>query len=122
VTGIFAQRRWPSVLVALLVIASGIGLLVSYRTYDEWPWSTYPSQLHACGRDFQSSSRPQTHAQLIAFDSTDIVKVGQVPGWFNSGELWAYRNEQPFSGICRVVMFVRGGADEFESYELVGGP
>ncbi len=31
-------------------------------------------------------------------------------------------NTPPFSGICRVVMYVRGGADQFKAYALSGGP
>jgi hypothetical protein len=50
------------------------------------------------------------------------VRVGDMPGWFNQGELWAYSGGRPFSGNCYLVMFVRGDGDQFQAYDLTGGP
>jgi hypothetical protein len=121
-TGLFARWRWPFILAAVIAIGTGSVLVGSYLTYHEWPWSTYPKQLHACGRDFESSEAAETRSQIAVHDPSSLVRVGDVPGWLTRGELWAYANEQPFSGGCRVVMFVRGSADQFKSYELLGGP
>ena len=99
-----------------VVLLAGIALIVSYGAYKEWPWSTYPSRLYACDRDFQAGGPPQTRAQIARTDASPLVRIGDVPGWLNSGELWAHAGTPPFSGICRVVMYVRGGADQFKAY------
>lgn len=121
-TGIFSGWRWPAVAAVVAALAVIVTLLVSYLAYDEWPWSTYPSQLNACGRNFQSAGPPQTRAQIFADQRDDIVRIGDVPGWLNHGQLWALSGDEPFSERCRVVMYVRGGPDAFKPYDLVGGP
>lgn len=117
----FHGWSWPArIAVGVVVLLVG-ALLISYTMYREWPWTAYPSTLKACGRDFQKQDSPQTREQLEAGHDAKVVRIGDVPGWFNRGDLWAYANEQPFSGNCRVVMMVRDG-DHFQIYDLIGGP
>lgn len=112
---------WPvriALGVGVLIIAA---LLIDYAMYREWPWSTYPSTLKACGRDFQKAGTPETRDQIEA-GHAKLVRVGDIPGWFNQGDLWAHEDQPPFTGNCRLVMFVHGDGDEFQEYDLVGGP
>lgn len=119
---VLGRWRWPIRVAIAVLILAGIALIGNYGAYHEWPWSTYPSRLSVCGRDFQPEGRPQTRAQIARTDPSPLARIGDVPGWLNSGELWAHANEPPFTGICRVVMFVRGGPDQFKVYALEGGP
>ena len=120
-TGVLGRRsrlvRLSVGIVALVVC----GLLLNYAMYGEWPWTAYPSALKMCGRDFQKEGAPETRKQLESLHHEMLVRIGDMPGWFNRGDLWAYRDEQPFSSDCRVVMMVRDG-DHFQTYDLIGGP
>jgi hypothetical protein len=120
-TGVFHGRSWWfRSAVGVVVLLAGT-LLINYTMYREWPWSEYPSTLKACGRDFQKSGPPQTRDQIEA-DHARLVRVGDMPGWFNRGDLWAVSGGRPFSGNCHLVMFVHDDGDEFQTYVLVGGP
>lgn len=110
--------RWSG--VGVLVLA-GCTLLINYAMYREWPWSAYPSRLEACGRDFQKEGPPQTRQELEAPNHEKLIRIGGTPGWFNRGDLWAFSDEQPFSGGCRAVLMVREGS-RFQVYDLEGGP
>ena len=117
------RRRWWPFASAALVVVTGSCLLVSYGAYREWPWSAYPSRLHVCGRDFFPSAGSQSREQIAA-RGDDIGKVGDVPGWFNTGELWGTSLGEPLTpgSECHVVMWVRVGKDAFKEYALSGGP
>jgi hypothetical protein len=122
-----AWRRWAPLAISLvLTVAWGIALLGYRVAYDAWPWSAYPSTLHACGRDFQPAGHPLGRAG-IADQRYHLVRHGRVPGWFNRPEVWTFdtvAGEQTHAlpGGCHVVMWVREGADSYRPYSLEGGP
>ena len=115
------RRRWPWVIPLALVLAVVLVLGASYRVYGEWPWSKYPTRLHACGRDFVRQGS-QTRAQIEAQGNT-LAPLGTVPGWLNSGKLWTTSLGDPLPGQkCHVAMWVQTSSNSFESYNLSGGP
>jgi hypothetical protein len=120
-TGVLHGLSWP-VRIAIVFMAVVVGsLVISYAMYREWPWSTYPSTLKACGRDFEKLGPPETREHIEA-GHAKLVRVGDMPGWFNQGDLWASEGMPAFAGNCRVVMYVHGDHDQFQRYDLVGGP
>ena len=121
VTGVFAKWRWPARTALALVVVPALVLIGNFFVYHEWPWSPYPSEMHLCGRYYTASGPPQSRAQLV--EDGPITLVGDVPGWLNQGTLWRYRNDPPFpsGGVCRMVMLVQGGPDQFRRYVGPGG-
>ncbi len=117
----WSVKRWIITTAVVVLIGGGLLLVGSRAAYDEWPWSSYPSQLHVCGRDFINEGS-ETRGQIAA-PGDHLVRVGSVPGWLNHAELWTTSVGAPLNGTyCHVVMWVRTGANEFESYALSGGP
>lgn len=116
-----AAKRWIITAAVLALLACGLLLVGSRAAYDEWPWSSHPSTLHVCGRDYIDEGA-QTRSQIVA-NGDHLVRVGSVPGWLNTGELWTTHVGAALNGTtCHVVMWVRTGTDTFEAYALSGGP
>lgn len=116
-TWVGQHRLWAiaSAFVAVLLVV----LLGSYRVYGEWPWSAYPTRLHACGTGFDHHGH-QTRAQITANGDT-LVPMGKVPGWLNSGRLWTTSAGGALPGQkCHERMWVQTSGDSFELYTLPG--
>jgi hypothetical protein len=105
--------------LALVLIAAAV-LAGSYRVYGEWPWSKAPTRLHACGRGFERGGS-ETRSQIEAKGDV-LVRIGKVPGWLNSGELWTTSVGDAIPGQrCHVRVWVRTSNDEFQLYSLPDG-
>lgn len=120
------RRRLLAVLAVTVILALGLGLVGYYAAYRVFPWSSYPSRLHVCNRDFQTTSAPQTRA-AITQQGYHLVRDGDLPGWLNNQQLWSFNSvngqaAEALPGGCHVVMWMRGGPDSYKSYELEGGP
>jgi hypothetical protein len=117
------RTRWVRWTALALTLAAGLSLLATYGLYREWPWSAYPGQLSACGRDFIQQGPTQTQPQLAA-DGTHLHRVGGTPGWLTRGELWTTAGGQPLTkhASCKVVMWVTDDDRHFMAYSLSGGP
>lgn len=117
-------RRKLLVTIAALVLVVAAGALLMYRSADhEWPWSTDPNVLHACGRDFVPLGEPATRAGWVARGAVLVRVPGDVQGMFNHGALWATDSTPGrLPGGCQMEIWVQSGADEFKQYELSGGP
>lgn len=116
-----ARRRkrhriyWAIGLPLVALLAFLVAAVISYGEYQEWPWSTYPTFLQYCGRQFQPAGGEVTRADLPA----GVHKIDDLPGWLNSGEIW---NDEP----CRHPdnldgVWVRGDNGRFKGYGLIGG-
>lgn len=116
-----SRRRWLWIVPLVLVVLAGAVLVGSYRVYGEWPWSKYPTRLHACGRGFERGAN-ETLAEIEANGDT-LVRVGKVPGWLNSGKLWTTSAGDALPGqVCHVRMWVQTSSDGYRLYSLPGGP
>lgn len=120
------RRRRGLTSTAVAVVALAIALVAYRGANNVWPWSTYPSILHLCDRDFQPDGAAQTPSQIAA-QGYHLVRHGDVPGWFNNAPVWKYdavdgQPTQPVAGGCSVVLWVQGGPSTYQLYALLGGP
>lgn len=112
--------------IALTVLVLAVASLVYRRANRVWPWSTYPTILHICNRDFAPQTPAQTPSE-IASQGYHLVRHGNVPGWFNSAPVWGYdavdgHNIHRPTGGCPAVVWVQGGSTTYQPYVLQGGP
>ena len=108
-------------IVVVLALAVGAYLMWWNHRYNEYPWSSYPSSLSWCGRDWQAAGA-QTRADIFQNDD-DFRQAGDLPGWLNHGQIWTSRENGavPFTR-CRISdVWVRIGSDRFELMALEGG-
>lgn len=109
------------VVVVLAVIATPV-----YRVaYGEWPWTTYPAKLTACGIEFVPQG-DQTREQLTA-QGYRIHRIGTSPGWFNTTPLWTTGAAgepavDSLHGGCDGLVWLQGGSDTYRLYAESGGP
>lgn len=122
------RHAWPRLagllIGALVLIAAGV-VIVDRGAFHVWPWSTYPTRLHVCGRDFQPVDAVETRAQ-IQRQGYHLIRHGDVPGWPNDAPVWTFDTSggqltTALPGGCHVVMWVQGGSDSFKPYSLEGG-
>jgi hypothetical protein len=114
------SRRWLLALVSIAALITALALVLDSRvTYKEWPWSSYPSVLHVCGRDFQNDGREST--QQIAESGQHLIPLGSVPGWLNHGQLSTTTTGGILPGThCHTGMWVRLSSHTYEVYDLEG--
>jgi hypothetical protein len=88
------------------------------------------ARVHWCGRDYESfGSPPRTWPQVTSQEPVPVHAVGQYPplGW-SRRELFAAavpRSQElavSKSLVCAVVVYLRTGPDEYQAYNLEGGP
>jgi hypothetical protein len=120
------KRLWVNVARATLAAAvlAG-GFTIWYRaTYHAFPGQQVP-RVHWCGRDYSIQDSPQTWRQVSARGRSPIRTVGQYPPlvWWGQ-ELFAVspRMVHGPGEPCTAVVYLRTGRDNYQSYELEGGP
>ncbi len=117
-----SRRRIGVVAGAVAVVVVSVCVVisvVSFAVWREWPWSSYPSQLHYCGRDYLGPGVANSPSEVAA---RGAHKVGDVPNWFNGGEVWAVYAPGQAVESCGTEVWVRSTSGGFRAYGLSGGP
>jgi hypothetical protein len=116
------RRLWRmSGALALLLVVAGVVLLWSWHAYKQWPWSSDPSPLHWCGRDY-SPQGAQTRATIVRHESGTFHKAGDLPGRLNHGEVWTTDPGNGCGAVVPVGFWVKVSDDRFEEMVLEGSP
>lgn len=123
-------RSGVAVVVAVAILATG-GSVVWYRaTYNVWPGQRASARVHYCGRDYETAGGPSRSWQQITAQAPIRVRVvGQYPplAWSRRELLAAVipdrqRMSESPPLPCAMVVYLRTGPDQYQTYGLLGGP
>ena len=109
---------------ALVVVGAGCFVLWYRSYYNVWPGQDATARVHWCERDYQNDGgTPETWQHVMADTQGRVRGFGRYPPLGVPGQqLFAAPYPDAVSSSCTTVVYLRTGANRYQSYSLLGGP